>query len=125
MSLKIYGKFIFQRFKSNSFVRNAEVREADTGSYSFYIRPFITFWSLQSLSFDVINNLKTVPKQREDNYPRYVLEKLARTWHLESPKDSDWFDKKNIYDELKKDLIAKLESKFLSIDSNGKYFYLR
>lgn len=37
--------------------------------------------------------------------------------------DKEWFDQKNIFDELKEDLILKLEYKF-SYKSDGKVLYL-
>lgn len=103
------------------FVKNEPVYEEDENDYNFYIRPYIPFWSVQNLSFDQIAALDKIPSQREGTYPRYVLEKLVRTWISYDPMDKQWFDTKNIFNELKNDLISKLQSKF-TYESSGNFF---
>lgn len=95
------------------------VDKEDKNDYIFYIRPYIPFWSVSSLSFDAVNDLNKIPSQREKTYPRYVLEKLGKTWVSTDPVDKHWFDQKEIFEELKDDLILKLQSKFMS-KSSGK-----
>lgn len=89
----------------------------------YYGRPFIPFFSVQDLEFATINELNKIPKQREGIYPRYVLEKLGRTWIEDEGKDKNWFDKATIFDELQKDLVARLDSKCF-VDSTGTYIVL-
>lgn len=116
--------FLKQRYKENSFIKNDKDEDEDGVVYLYYIRPFIPFRCVQSLCFETINHIESVPKQREGTYPRYVLEKLARTWISDDPVDKDWFDDKRIYDELQQDIVAMLESKFVDVSSSGKYFIL-
>lgn len=112
----------FQRYKFNLFLKPERVDEENGNDYNFYIRPYIPFWSLQSLSFNAIVDLDKVPSQREGMHPRFVLEKLGRTWISIDPVDKQWFDQENIFQELKEDLVLKLQSKFIS-KSSGKIIY--
>lgn len=89
--------------------------------YKYYLRPYITFWSAQNLLFDEIVSLDQIPKQREPKYSRYVLEKLGRTWLSDDPDDTKWFDQKTVFDELKRDLVLRLYSKYI-FKSDGKIF---
>lgn len=75
---------------------------------------------MQDLDFATINQLTKIPKQREGIYPRYVLEKLGRTWVEDGGDDKNWFDKAIIFQELHKDLVARLESKCV-VDSSSKF----
>lgn len=73
--------------------------------------------------FEEVAILNKIPIQRQAPYSRYVLEKLGRTWISNDPNDKDWFDQENVFEELKEDLILKLQSKYIS-KSNGKINYL-
>lgn len=77
--------------------------------YVYYIRPFIPFWSLQSLRFEDVNKYNKMQPQRDKKYPRYVMEKLTRTW---IKKDKEWFDQKEVYEALKEDIVDMIDSKF-------------
>lgn len=98
----------FKRYQVNLFEENGEnYDEEEDESYTYFIRPFIPFWSLQSLRFEDVNSYNTIPAQRDAKYPRYVMEKLVRTW---LKKDKTWFDQKEIFDILEEDIIAMLDS---------------
>lgn len=94
-----------KRYQVNLFEENDE--EEDESAYTYFIRPFIPFWSMQSLRFEDVNSYNEIPAQREGKYPRYIMEKLVRTWLR---KDKAWFDQKRIFDVLKEDIIAMLDS---------------
>lgn len=96
----------------------------DDQNYFYYVRPYLTFWCDLNLTFEKINTLTKVPSQREGEYSRYILEKLGRTWILDDPEDRNWFDEKSVYDELEKDLIMKLQSKFPPTNSNRKINFI-
>lgn len=111
--------FATQRYKPNEFIQHDEKDESGA-DFIYYVRPFIPFWSVQNLSFETINSLTSIPKQREGEYPRYVLEKLGRTWITSNPDGKDWFDQNEIFTALKNDLIMKLESKYSLTANSGK-----
>lgn len=110
---------IFQRYQVNYFEENEDDNEENEPTDSYYVRPFIPFWSLQSLRFEDVNNCNKIPTQRDKIYPRYVMEKLVRTW---LNRDKEWFDKKEIFQILEKDIAAMLESRFTSKKEMRKYF---
>ena len=94
--------------------------EKDEKDYIFYLRPYIPCWSAQNLLFEEIASLDKIPSQRNEKmYPRYVLEKLGRTWISNDPLDKQWFDQENVFQELKEDLASRLQSKHIS-KSTGK-----
>lgn len=109
--------FALQRYQFNEFIKNETSNEEDKSVFFYYIRPYIPFWSAQSLLFDTIARLKTIPSQREGTFSRYVLEKLGKTWISDDPIDRQWFDNELVFNELKEDLILRLQSKF---NSNAK-----
>lgn len=130
----IFAFYLFQRYQFNQFKTNETInkeegkREGDEeengeNGYNFYIRPYIPFWSAQNLLFVEIAVLDKIKGQREGKYPRYVLEKLSRTWISNDPLDKLWFDQENVFEHIKKDLILKLKSKFV-YDSSGNIFIL-
>lgn len=47
-------------------------------------------------------------------YPRYVLHDLVQTWIEKKPEMNRWFDKENIYNLLKDDLIQRIKSQLPS-----------
>lgn len=96
----------------NQFQENENLHDQEEGSdFTYYVRPFIPFWSLQCLRFEDINNYCKVPAQREKRYPRYLMEKLVRTWLM---KDKQWFDQENVFAALKEDIGAMLNSQYPS-----------
>lgn len=95
-----------KRYQVNLFEENG-VNHDEKEDDIYFIRPFIPFWSLQSLRFEDVNSYNEIPAQREGTYPRYVMEKLVRTW---LKKDKTWFDQKEIFDILEEDIIAMLDS---------------
>lgn len=115
--------FFFQRYNPNFFEKNNIILK-DEQDYLYYVRPYITFWCDQNLTFEKINGLSKVPSQREGEYSRYILEKLGRTWILDDPEDKNWFDEKTVYEELEKDLIMKLQSKFPPTSSKRKIHFV-
>lgn len=48
-------------------------------------------------------------------YPRYVMEKLVRTW---LNRDKQWFDKKAVFEILKGDIVTMLDSKYPSKENS-------
>lgn len=98
-----------KRYQVNLYEENCGIHdeEEDESAYTYFIRPYIPFWSLQSLRFEDVNSYNEIPAQREGKYPRYVMEKLVRTWLR---KDKTWFDQKEIFDILEEDIIAMLDS---------------
>lgn len=120
-STKLFSFISTQRYKSNEYIQNNAPSSTNANShYLYYVRPFIPFFSVQNLDFTNINELTEIPKQRENKYPRYVLEKLGRTWIGEKGDDTNWFDKATIFEELHKDLVARLASKCV-VDSSGEF----
>lgn len=105
-----------QRYKVNKYVKN-EQEEASDGDFFHYVRPYIPFFSVQELTFSRINELSKVPPQTEPTCPRYVLNKLERTWIDE--EDKNWFDREDVFNELKNDLVEKIQSK-LVVDNESR-----
>lgn len=102
----------------NQFVKNNEDIEECDSVYAYYVRPFIPFWSLQSLRFEDVNSYNEVPSQKNTKYPRYLLEKLVKTW---LKKDNTWFDHKEVFDILEDDIADMIDSKFPSKKDLRKY----
>lgn len=103
----------FERYKVNKFIKNKveEQNDLDKKNYNYYIQPFIPFWRLQKLNFETINDYDEIPKINEKTCGRYVLHDLVRTWVSENPNDKCWFDREDIYNLLKDDLILRIQSK--------------
>lgn len=101
-----------ERYKVNQFKKGTIEAEKDseTKKFNYYIRPFIPFWRVQQLNFDQINSFNDIPKVNENTCPRYVLHDLVKTWISENPGDI-WFDRKDIFDLLRHDLILRIQSK--------------
>lgn len=112
------NSIIFQRYQVNDFEENEDDNEKNEPTDSYYVRPFIPFWSLQSLRFEDVNNCNEIPTQRDKMYPRYVMQKLVRTW---LNTDKEWFDKKGIFQILEEDIAAMLDSRFTSKKEMRKY----
>lgn len=107
----------------NDFKKNEDDSEKGEPTDTYFIRPFIPFWSVQSLRFEDINNYNKVPFQRDSMYPRYVMEKLVKTW---LKRDKEWFDQKEVFETLKEDIADMLDSRFPSkreLRKNYKYEY--
>lgn len=86
-----------------------------------HIRPFIPFGSNNELTFEDINSLSEVKKQREGKFGRFIMEKLSRTWLLNDPMDCSWFDNSEVYGYLKNQLIDRLSSVSLRHNNCRKY----
>lgn len=99
----------------NEDVHDEKMLEA---ACSYYVRPFIPFWSSQRMKFEDVNSYDVVPPQRDQFYPRYMREKLVRTW---INKDKNWFDKREIFDILKENIVAMLESRYSPNKKLRKY----
>lgn len=102
-----------ERYKDNRFKINKindQKDPEDSQKYQFYIRPFIPFWRLQQLNFETINFFDEIPKINENRCPRYVLHDLVLTWIAKNPVDKCWFDREDIYNFLKDDLISRIQS---------------
>lgn len=112
----------FQRYQFNEFVQNELAVDGNDNDFNFYIRPYIPFWSAESLMFEEIASFGKIPTQRTGPYSRYVLEKLCRTWLSNDPHDKQWFDQEAIFKELKEDVVLKLQSKY-QFSHNGKIKY--
>lgn len=113
-----------ERFKSNEFIKNTieEEKVSDEQTYNYYIRPFIPFWQMQQLKFETINAFDEIPNINEKSCPRYVLHDLVRTWISEDPDDKSWFDRADIYDFIKDDLILRIHSKLPTTKILRKFF---
>lgn len=109
---------IFQRYQVNEFKKNEDENEKGEPTDAYYVRPFIPFWSLQSLRFEDVNNYNGIPPQRDKTYPRYVMEKLVKTW---LKRDKQWFDQKEVFEILEDDIANMLESRFPSKKVLRKY----
>lgn len=103
-----FGFICQQRYQVNQFNEGDRDYGEDDSGYTYYVRPFVPFWSLQSLQFEDINKHDKVPAQRDKTYPRYLMEKLVKTWLR---RDKQWFDQKEIFEILKEDIAAMLDSK--------------
>lgn len=110
-----------KRYKVNRFRINEEDHEA-SDSATYYVRPFIPFWSLQSLQFEDVNSYNEVPSQKNTKYPRYLMEKLVKTW---LKKDTKWFDQQEVFEILKDDIVAMLDSKFPSPRELRKFIFIK
>lgn len=101
-----------ERYKDNKFIQNPkeEQNKPNDTKFNFYIRPFIPFWRVQQLNFEIINAFDEIPKINEKTYPRYVLHDLVQTWIAKDPVDKCWFDREDIYNSLKDDLILRIQS---------------
>lgn len=110
-----------ERYKSNKFTKNTgdEQKVADEKTYLYYIRPFIPFWRVQQLNFETVNAIDEIPKVNENTCPRYVLHDLARTWI----EDKSWFDRQDVYNLLKDDLILRIQSKLPTNTLRKLYYY--
>lgn len=123
----------------NNFIQNTidDQTELNKTKYNFYIRPFIPFWRVQQLNFETINAIDEIPKINEKTYPRNVLHDLVQTWIAKSPRDKCWFDREDIYNLLKADLIQRIQSQLptkslrrlslfiiLPIPESVSFFYL-
>lgn len=102
-----------ERYKSNNFKQN-EDKDSDEGNtgvknYIYYIRPFVPFWRIQNLSFEHVISLGKIPLMNEGTYPRYVLHDLVKTWVGNNPDDK-WFDREDVWDWLKDDVISRIQS---------------
>lgn len=100
-----------ERYKVNNFIKNTiEEQDDPDKKYNFYIRPFIPFWRVQQLNFETVNAFDEIPKINEKIYPRNVLHDLVKTWIAKNPEDKCWFDREDVYDLLKDDLILRIQS---------------
>lgn len=72
-------------------------------------------WRIQHLQFEDINSVDTIPNIKEKEYgcPRYVMHDLVQTW-IGINQEDRWFDKKDIFDLLKDDLILRIKSQLPS-----------
>lgn len=103
-----------ERYKTNTFTKNKiseQEKDSEKKNYNFYIRPFIPFWRVQQMNFETINSMNEIPIKNEKTYPRYVLHDLVKTWIAENPDDKSWFDREDVYDLLKDDLVERIQSK--------------
>lgn len=108
----------------NKFVQNEEKTEKDK-KYNYYIKPCVNFWSDQTLTFELINQIDDIPKQRDPRSGRYVLQKLLTTWNKEPPNDKDWFDLELVFNSIKDELISRLGSEMLKSDPSKCKFLFR
>lgn len=113
------GVIILQRYQVNDFEVNQDANEKNEPTDTYYIRPFIPFWSLQSLRFEDVNSCNEIPTQRDKTYPRYVMEKLVKTW---LKRDKEWFDKKEIFEILEEDIADMLDSRFTAKREMRMYY---
>lgn len=100
-----------ERYKASKFTQNKIKEEKDEKKYNFYIRPYVPFWRVQQLNFETINAFDEIPHFNDSKCPRYVLRDLVQTWIAKDPQDKCWFDRADIYDLIKDDLILRIQSK--------------
>lgn len=116
--------FILQR---NEYVQNTNAfSEEENKAYNYYICPYIPFWTDEKLTFQEVNEYVETVLQREDKYPRFLLEKLTRTWSSVHPIDKMWFDNKDVYKYYENSLINRILSKNASkkhTKIRKQYFY--
>lgn len=96
------------RYKHNKFVQNEapKCECPEKKKFSYFIRPFIPFWHMQEFEFQSINDWENIPSPQVK--PLNFSHDLVKTWLWD--KKNCCFDKKKIYDALKKDLIERIQS---------------
>lgn len=102
-------KIQHERYNPNRFEQNTKpAKEGEV--FRYFVRPYMPFWSAQKLTFEHVNKQSEIPSSRTviPNIcsKRYVFQHLVKTWLNDEP----WFDKKEIYELIKEDLILKIDS---------------
>lgn len=93
----------------NHYIQNENISsESESSSYNYYIRPFIPFFTDESLTFEEVNECDQIELQRDTKYTRFLLEKLTRTWLSKYPMDKMWFDQQDVYKYLKTPLVNRI-----------------
>lgn len=124
MSFVLISFFFKKRKKPsnqvNTFIPNSIGNNDEFNSpFHYYVRPFISFWTEPELTFEEVNEYKSTPSINVENHLRYLMQKLVKTW---LNHDKEWFDKSEIFEILKQDLVAMLDSTYVSKNRLSKHW---